>query len=238
MPRVRFTALIAVAFAATLTALTQPACRAETPRLAGVHYIYLIRHGDYDHDSTVDEETGNGLNALGRAQAQAIAARLAALPVRPASLVTSTYRRAWETAGIIGKVLKLPVTRDSLLHECAFSSEREDFMRHHTPDEVAACDSNLAAAWARYMTPSPAADRYDVLVCHGNVIRAFVSRTLAGDATHWLRMDIGNASLTVLAVRPDGSPRLIVFSDVGHLPVSQQTWTGKGAGWNVPGGSR
>jgi hypothetical protein len=47
-------------------------------------------------------------------------------------------------------------------------------------------------------------------------------------------MEIANASLTILAVRPDGTSRLVSFSDVGHLPVARQTWTGKGAGWSAP----
>ena len=104
-------------------------------------------------------------------------------------------------------------------------------MRNHTPEDIALCDSNLAAAWAKYMTPSPAADRHDILVCHGNVIRALVCRAVTGDSRHWHAMDIGNASLTILAVRPDGTTRLIMFSDVGHLPLDRQSWTGKGAGW-------
>ena len=40
--------------------------------------------------------------------------------------------------------------------------------------------------------------------------------------------------LTVIAVFPDGRTKLTMFSDVGHLPVEKQTWTGKGAGWTVP----
>ena len=47
-------------------------------------------------------------------------------------------------------------------------------------------------------------------------------------------MDIGNASLTILAVRSDATVQLMTFSDVGHLPVSLQTWLGKGAGWKHP----
>jgi serine/threonine-protein phosphatase PGAM5 len=226
--RARFTFVAAALVALTLAPI---ACAVEAPAGKGVHYVYLVRHGAYDSDSTVDEITGNGLNALGHQQARLLAARLAVLPVHPTSLVASTYRRAWETADDIGAVLKLPVTRDSVLHECAISSDREDFMRKHPADEVALCDSNFAIAWRRYMTPTPAADRFDVLVCHGNVIRAFVSRAVSGDPRHWLQMDIGNASLTVLAVRPDGTPRLVMFSDVGHLPLDRQSWIGKGPGW-------
>jgi serine/threonine-protein phosphatase PGAM5 len=114
------------------------------------------------------------------------------------------------------------------------TSDRADYMRMETAEEIARCDSNLAVAWARYMTPSPEADRHEVLVCHGNVIRWFVSRALHENTRRWHLLDIANGSLTILAVRPDGTTRLVMFSDVGHLPVTKQTWTGRGAGWSVP----
>jgi serine/threonine-protein phosphatase PGAM5 len=219
--------LLLVLVAQTVIAAEAP------PRPTGIHYVYLIRHGIYDRDSTADDVVGNGLNALGREQARLIGARLAALPVRPASLVASTYRRASETADVIGSILKMTPTRDSLIHECTPTTTRQDYMRNHSPEDIALCDSNLAAAWVKYMTPSPAADRHDVLVCHGNVIRALVSRAVSGDSRQWHVMDIGNASLTILAVRPDGSTRLVMFSDVGHLPLDRQSWTGNGAGWGT-----
>ena len=53
----------------------------------------------------------------------------------------------------------------------------------------------------------------------------------AGAMLSWPGMEIGNGSLTIIAVRPDSTTRLIMFSDVGHLPTNRQSWTGKGAGW-------
>jgi serine/threonine-protein phosphatase PGAM5 len=210
---------------------------AEAPKPpAGIHFVYLVRHGMYDRDSTADDVTGNGLNALGHEQASLVATRLAGLPIRPAALVSSTLRRAVETADDMSTILKLTPVRDSLIQECMPTSDRADYMRAEAPQEIARCDSNLAAAWSRYMTPSPEADRHDILVCHGNVIRWFVSRTIGEHTRRWHAMDIANGSLTILAVRSDGTPRLVMFSDVGHLPVTKQTWTGRGAGWSVPAG--
>jgi len=211
-----------------------PSRAADPPRPgAGIHYVYLIRHGIYDPDTSrsADDVVTNGLNALGHEQARLIGARLAALPVAPGALISSDYRRARETAEDIGRLLGKEPVLDTLIHECSPASDRPDYMKSHPPGELAACDSNLARAWAKYMAPSPDADRHDVLVCHGNVIRWFVSRALAGDSRRWPWMEIANGSLTILAVRPDGTTRLVCFSDVGHLPVPKQTWTGKGAGW-------
>jgi serine/threonine-protein phosphatase PGAM5 len=197
----------------------------------GVHYLYLIRHGAYDRDSTVDDDrTGNGLSALGREQTKLLAARLAALPVRFAHLVSSDFTRARETADVMAPVLRMTPERDSLIHECPPASERPPRDDRHR-EESAHCDSSLNRAWARYATPSPAADTHDLLVCHGNVIRWFVSRALGMDTRRWPVMDIANASLTIIAVRADGTTRLVMFSDVGHLPLADQTWTGRGAGW-------
>jgi len=232
---VRFVRLAGIPCALLTLALFAPPARSQQPAPGGgIHYIYLIRHGDYTRDRSTDEVSGNGLNALGHEQAKLLGARLAALPVKPASLVTSNYKRARETADDIGQALGMTPTVDSLLHECNFTSDRPDYMRNDTRAEIAACDSNFAHAWAKYMVPTPQRDRHDVLVCHGNVIRTFVSRLVCGDSRHWPTMEIGNGSLTVLAVRADGRMKLVCFSDVGHLPVAQQTWTGHGAGWGTP----
>ena len=35
----------------------------------------------------------------------------------------------------------------------------------------------------------------------------------------------------LVSSNPDGSIRLVLYSDVGHLPPALQTWAGKGPGW-------
>lgn len=217
-----------------LLALWLPTPSAADPPVTGkgVHYIYLIRHGAYDRVDSLDDRTANGLNALGREQAQLLGARLAALPVKLTSVVTSNYTRARDTAREIGALLGVSPLEDSLLHECLPRSERADLMKDASPGEMADCESNLENAWKKYMSPTPESDRIDALVCHGNVIRWFVSRSIGASTDRWSTMEIGNGSLTVVAVRPDGSTRLVMFSDVGHLPLEKQTWLGKGAGWS------
>jgi serine/threonine-protein phosphatase PGAM5 len=198
----------------------------------GVHYIYLIRHGVYDRVDSLDDRTANGLNGLGREQARLLGTRLAALPVQIKSLVTSNYTRARDTGEEISRILGMPTVEDSLLHECLPRAARADLMKGKSPGELGDCESNLEKAWKKYMTASPDSDRVDVLVCHGNVIRWFVSRSIDAPTDRWGFMDIGNGSLTIIAVRPDGTSRLVMFSDVGHLPLEKQTWAGKGGGWS------
>ena len=217
-----------ILFLVLLLGAGSPRAPAAEPAPHGIRYLYLIRHGAYDRDSMADDRVGNGLNPLGVRQAKRVAERLAHLPVKKAMLVSSDYARARETAAEIGRALAIPVAEDSLIHECT-PSDRD--ARPDSPEE-GACDSHLRAAWAKYVRPAADGDEHDVLVCHGNVIRWFVSRSLGQGTKQWRAMEIANASLSVIAVRPDGTTRLVLFSDVGHLPVPDQTWTGRGAGWS------
>lgn len=195
----------------------------------GVRFVYLIRHGEYDHEDKADSRTGKGLVALGHEQARLAGRRLASLGLKVDTLVSSEYTRARETADDIGQLIMRTPVRDDLLNECTPASIPG--AEEPSPEPSSRCDANLEAAWARYMRPSPDHDAHDVLVCHGNVIRWFVSRSLGVGGRYWRGMAIGNASITVIAVRADGSTRLASFSDVGHIPPDRQTWTGDGAGW-------
>ena len=208
-----------------------PATSTSTPAGKGMHYVYLIRHGLYDRDDKVDDRVGNGLNATGREQAAFIADRLASLPVKYHSLVSSTLLRAMQTADIMSGPMHMSVVRDSLLSECTMTSSRPDYMANHSAAEIAECDAQVAAAWDKYFRATPEADTYDVLVCHGNVIRYLVSRAVGLDTKEWGRFDVGNCSLTVVQVLPNGSTRLAIYSDVGHVPVGRQSFSGKGGGW-------
>lgn len=220
----------------TLAALTVPSANlAEAadpaPAPEGIRFVTLIRHGAYDRVESADDRVANGLSALGRQQSRLLAKRLAGLPVKPRLLVTSDLARARETADVIGSALSIRPEQDTLLAECTPPSSRPGLDQKQDPKEMAACLANLEAAWAKYFQASPERDTHDILVCHGNVIRWFVSRALANDVRHWTSLDIANASVTVIAVRPDGTTRLVLYSDVGHLPVDKQTWAGRGAGW-------
>jgi len=203
--------------------------------IVGTRFVYLIRHGWYDGSDPRDERIGKGLDSLGRAQAQLLADRLAHLPITFQSLESSTFTRAQETADIVGAALHMSVVRDSGLSECTPPSIRPDYGRNVAPGEMDSCQAKLERSYARYVRPAGGReDHHDLLVCHGNVIRWFVSRALGLDTKVWPNFDIGNCSITVLAVRPDGAIHLAAFSDTGHLPAVAQTWTGRGAGWSPP----
>ncbi len=216
-------------------AIVAPAAKRPT----GTHHLYLIRHGMYDNDSTVtDDSKGNRLNALGHEQATLVGRRIAGLPVHVRSFVASPYLRALETAQDMGREMNRTPVVDTLLHECTPRFEsRPNYRRIASDEEMLACEANLEAAFTKYFVPTPEADTYDVLVAHGNVIRWLLCKSLGLDPLLWRRFTIGNCSITAFAVSPDGVIRLATYSDTGHIPVEKQSWTGKGAGWMVPGGA-
>lgn len=228
--------LTGLAVVAAALAAVAPA-RAQAPaKPNGVHYVYLVRHGIYDYDSTVTDDTkGNRLNALGHEQAKLTGARFKGLPVKVNSLVASPYLRALETAADMGAVMGMTPVVDTLIHECTPRFEsRPEYGRIASDEEMLACEANLSAAFAKYLVPTPTANTYDVLVCHGNVIRWLVCKSMGMDVLNWRRMMLGNGSITVLAVAPDGTIRLAAYSDTGHMPAEKQTWAAKGTGWIVP----
>jgi serine/threonine-protein phosphatase PGAM5 len=193
--------------------------------------IYLVRHGQYDHADTADADVGKHLVPLGVAQARLTAARLLGLPVEFTSLTSSTMTRARETALVIGRDFPaLTLVQSALLRECTPATWRADVMAELEPGEAEGCERQLESAFAEYFVPSPDVERHDVIVAHGNVIRYLVTRILGVDTRSWLVMTVGNCSITVVRIRPDGGMKLLAVGDVGHLPPNLQTGLGTDAG--------
>lgn len=215
-------------------AATAPSMRPERAADAkpGMRTLYLIRHGEYDSRDSADARVGKHLTALGREQAGYVAQRLNALPVKFADVRTSTLTRAMETGDIIAEVLRVPVKRDSLFNEATPPASRAD-IRHDTPGEADSAQSQFEAAWASYAKPSPTGDQHQIVAAHGNVIRWFVTKALGADTRQWANMEIAHCGLTIVTIKPDGAVRLLVFNDLGHLPLEKQTWAGRGPGWDV-----
>ncbi len=189
--------------------------------------LYLVRHGLYDEADPRDEAAGKGLVPAGREQARLVGGRLAGLGVRFDVLWTSPLTRARETADIVAQALPglVPVVAPELA-ECTPPTWRADVARTLAPDEAAACRARLEQAFGRLCVPSRDGERHEILVCHGNVIRWLWCRALGVDPDAWLGMTIANASLTVIQARPDGTCKLYLFGDVGHLPPALLSYPG------------
>jgi serine/threonine-protein phosphatase PGAM5 len=67
-------------------------------------------------------------------------------------------------------------------------------------------------------------DTYELIVCHGNVIRYFMCRALQLPPTGWLRLATYNCGLSRFQIRPTGSVSMLGFGDIGHLDLDQTTY--------------
>ncbi len=86
-----------------------------------VTFVYLVRHGMTEWNAAArlaGRLPGISLNAQGRRDAAALAARLAGVPLR--RIVTSPLERAAETAALIARTTGVPVERDDAFTERAF----------------------------------------------------------------------------------------------------------------------
>jgi serine/threonine-protein phosphatase PGAM5 len=195
----------------------------------GVRTVYLIRHGDYDHEDERDPDVGRALVPLGVAHARLVGSRLRGLPVEMTSLHSSTMTRARETALVIGEEFPdLELETSQLLRECTPATWCVDVMADEDPADVEACTKQLEEAYPIYFAPSPEVDSHDIVICHGNVIRYFVTKVLKVDTEAWLGMSIGNCSLTVVKIKADGTMKLLSYGDVGHIPPNLSTRTSPG----------
>ena len=195
---------------------------AGNPPGKGVRTLVLVRHGAYDENDPRDPDVGRALTEQGREQARRVAERLAGFPLHIDAVHASTMTRARQTAEVIAGALSLPAQPSRLIRECTPPTERADIMAREKPEELAACTDTLELAWRRFFRPSPGRDSTELLVCHGNVIRWLTGRALGLDPMRWLRMSLGNCSLTTIRVRPDGSTQVLGVGDVGHLPNALQ----------------
>ena len=102
---------VACVLAGGLAGAADPPAPPARPTSPGVHYVYLIRHGHYDRGPAAvgDDLPGGGLSERGHRQAHLIGARLAALPVRPASLVSpaGSAPAPWSQVGAKMRGLRL-----------------------------------------------------------------------------------------------------------------------------------
>lgn len=192
---------------------------------AGTRTIYVMRHGQYDQHDPRDEAVGKGLTVLGRDQARLAGTRFAKLPVKLDGVYASPLTRARESGELAAAEMKMkPVLLDDL-RECTPATIRADIMAHETPGALDSCRRQLDRVFERFFRPTAGPDSSVLLVCHGNVTRYLVARSIQLDSLLWLNTNVPHGSIATVRVRPDGKMQLYGLGDIGHLAPEMVTFT-------------
>lgn len=196
------------------------------PEPSATRHILLVRHGHYTHNNGDRFRT---LTEIGRKQAILTGERLKSLQIKFNNIVVSTMTRAQETGSIIGDLLpEVATTNCSLLREGApYPIEPKSSVWNPLDQTFFKDNPRIEGAFRKYIhraDPSQKEDSYDLLVCHANVIRYLVCRSLQFPSEGWGRMSIAHCGLTWLAIRPNGRVSLRGLGDIGHLPPDLITY--------------
>ena len=190
-------------------------------------HLILIRHGQYD--MTASEDVHKTLTELGKTQARQTGLRLKEMGINIEKLIYSTMTRATETAKIISQIsTEIPTQSCDMLREGA-PYRPDPSLRHWKPTnrQFFQDGARTEAAFRKYFyraAPDQKENSTEVLVCHANVIRYFVCRALQLPPEAWLRMSVGNCSLTFITIRPNGRVSLRGLGDTGHLSHDNVTF--------------
>jgi broad specificity phosphatase PhoE len=161
--------------------------------------LYLVRHGRAA--SGWGLEIDPGLDELGRAQAKAVAQRLA--PLGPHPIISSPLKRARETAAPLAAVWQFEPKIEPRIGEIPFFSElstdRVRWLKEVMADRWLNLDQRLQA-WRRYVIETLCSISADsVIFSHFIAINVAVGFAAKDDRVVSFRPD--NSSITILETR-------------------------------------
>lgn len=194
---------------------------AADPIATSARNIVLVRHGNYVSDPAADPKLGPALSPLGVAQAHLAGARLVGMPAHFDALYASPLQRARDTAAIIAEDFPgraFNVLAD--LEECTPPTRRTEITKDEKPEALAACKAQFDRLFDTHFKPAEGAERTEMYVCHGNVIRYLTARALGVDTEAWLEMSVHHASITQIRVEADGRFKVITVGDSGYMPIN------------------
>ena len=202
--------------------------------------LVLIRHGE--SNVTVRRVIGghrtcDGLSDLGRQQAGRLRERLKTTgELTPAVLISSSFRRAIETAELIAPA----IGDDEIVVDAGFGEHDpgpqidgmtfvEFVDRYGQPDwngdphvEIFPGGETMAQFHLRVgeaisRTLRAFAGRTVVVSCHGGVVDAAFRHLLRAAPTGGFELQTVNTSITEFRQAPSGTWRLVRYNDAGHL---------------------
>lgn len=195
--------------------------------------LLLIRHGmnDWVHGRLAGWTPGVHLNEQGQAQAQALAERLADLPI--AAIYTSPLERAIETAKPIAATRGLPLRVIENIGEVRYGEwtggELKELSKHELWPGVQFYPSGTRFPGGETLgeVQNRAVAALDALraqhpkeiiaaVSHADLIKLVISYYIGMHVDLFQRLVIDPCSLTAISFGPMG-PRLVAFNDSGSI---------------------
>jgi serine/threonine-protein phosphatase PGAM5 len=190
-------------------------------------WVYLVRHGQEDRENR-DGEWGGSLTEFGRKQAALTATYLKQIPFT--SLHASTLHRARETAErIAAEFPHLDLQLTDLLWETVPSIPPHladlPYFRDVSAEKITEEQVRMAEVFDTYLRLADGeSDEYDLVVCHGNLIRTVVSRILHMPEHAWIHGDTFNGSITRVRIEAERGPILETYCEVAHFPPDLITY--------------
>ena len=203
----------------------------------GIHYIVLVRHGQYS--SGKDDDVDRVLTSLGQKQATATGIRLKEILEannipKINRMYHSTMIRAKQTSDIILSHLPVKLDQPGQYQPCSMIREGACFRpipsiskeRWNVSDKDFFRDEpRIEAAFKYHIHRADNDESYStILVCHGNVIRYIVCRALQLNPEAWLRFSVANSSITILKIMPSGNVSLVSMGESGHMKPQEITF--------------
>lgn len=199
--------------------------------------LMLVRHATTAATGRrLGGRTDAALDERGRDQAQAVAERLAQVPL--AAVYASPLRRTRETAELVAAPHGLPVRTCEGLNEVDYGDWTDRPLKQLArtkrwaviqarPSQVGFPGgetiraAQLRASDAVEEIVAAHRSRPVVLVSHGDVIKAVTAFYLGLPLDLFQRLDVGPASVTVLEHSPGGRPTLVRLGDDGPLTADR-----------------
>ena len=195
--------------------------------------LLLVRHGvtEATGKRLYGRSPGVHLSAKGRAQAEAVAERLAGLPIR--AVYSSPLERCTETAAPIARALGVAVRTEAGFVETdigdwtgrTFPQIRRSRLWHAILRVPSSSrfpgGESLAEVQARTIRAADeVASRHGgqavVVVSHGDPIRLLLAHCAGLHLDHFQRLEVVPASVSAVAIGQH-APRLLLLNDTGDL---------------------
>jgi serine/threonine-protein phosphatase PGAM5 len=61
---------------------------------------------------------------------------------------------------------------------------------------------------------------YELLVCHGNLIRFFICKALLIDIDTWIKLEMNHCGISIVNINDSGNMQLVSHNETKHIPSS------------------